>query len=171
MSYSDKNISNKVLYNYNNAKPTYWSDSHNLLELDEPYSCTSQICNQSFYDAPFFHFWAKNFFNFDHQECTSSFVYHRKLWELVYVCQSLYERGMIQKGKKRCCLWSRAEVLPDLFASYGCEILATDLDAANPSSQAWIDSGQNVAGNLQKLNRSHFCDSETFEKKSLVQKC
>ena len=154
----------------------YWDNSHELIDLDKPYSCTSQICNQSFYDAPFFHYWAKRLMpalvdhlrdtkQFSELEYSQSALYHRKLWEWVYVCQALYERGMLQKGKKGVVFGVGGECLPDLFASYGCEILATDLSANAEESQGWMQSGQNVAGNLDQLNKYRFCEPNDFREK------
>lgn len=161
-------MSNPLIENYLQANSVYWSDSHEMLDFDKPYSCTSQICNQSFYDAPFFHYWMSKLrpnFNPIDEQAQNAVIYHRKNWELVYICQSLYERGMLSKGKRGVVFGVGAECLPDLFASYGCEILATDLNAGEGDAQIWIQTGQNVAGNLEKLNRYHFCDPEEFKEK------
>lgn len=169
-------MSNVIVENYIKAPIVYWENSHELIDFDKPYSCTSQICNQSFYDAPFFHYWAKRLMpalvdhlrdtqQFSELEYSQSALYHRKLWELVYICQALYERGMLKEGKRGVVFGVGEECLPDLFASLGCEILATDLNADADEAQSWIQSGQNAAGNLDKLNKYRFCEPDDFRKK------
>ena len=161
---------------YDKAKTVYWSETHEPLHFDKPYACTSQLCNQSFFDAPFFQYWAEKFMpNLrDHFAATGQFsgrakeepvVYHRKLWEWVYISQALYERGCLAEGKKGVVFGVGEECTPDLYASFGCEILATDLGADESVAKGWMANGQNVGGNLQKLNQYHFCPSEVFKKK------
>lgn len=161
---------------YDDAKTVYWSDTHEPLHFDKPYACTSQLCNQNFFDAPFFQFWAEKFMpNLrDHFAATKQFservkeepvVYHRKLWEWVYISQALYERGCLTEGKRGVVFGVGEECTPDLYASFGCEILATDLGADESAAQGWMEHGQNVGGNLDKLNQYHFCSPPEFKKK------
>ena len=163
-----------IFRNYEKTPATYWSESHELLAFDNPYACTSQLCNQSFFDTPFFHYWAKKFMpNWrDHAEATNQFtekgknepvIYHRKLWEWVYITQALYERNLLQRGKKGVVFGVGEKCTPDLFASFGCEILATDLGASDAVAQGWMESEQNVGGDIKKLNQYHFCSSEEFD--------
>jgi hypothetical protein len=55
--------------------------------------------------------------------------WHRKLWEFVVICQALWERGMLRAGRRGCGFGVGQEPLPALFASLGCEVLATDAPA------------------------------------------
>ena len=158
---------------YENTAPLYWSDDHNTFSLDKPYAVTSMICNQSLFDMPFFRFWSEKVYdNFvDLMKATDQLsernykeqvTYHRKLWEFVYISQALYERGMLSQGKKGVVFGAGTECLPDLFASYGCHILATDLSFDDASEKGWVDSAQNAAGVLSKFNQYHFCDETEF---------
>ena len=55
--------------------------------------------------------------------------WHRKVWEYVMVCQALWERGMLRAGRRGCGFGVGQDPLPALFASLGCEVLATDAPA------------------------------------------
>ena len=50
----------------------------------------------------------------------------------------------------------------DLYASVGCEILATDLSAEDSAAAGWMDSNQNAGGNLEKLRKGNICTKEEF---------
>lgn len=69
---------------------------------------------------------------------------------------------MLTNGKKGVGFGVGVECLPDLFASMGCEILATDLDAESAIQKGWLQTDQNSGGNIRALNRLGFCDENTF---------
>lgn len=147
-----KNFGNAYfLKTANNIK---WSDSHNNLVLKEPLSTTSMICNRSFFDYPFFQYWMN--------ELHENVFYHRKQWEIVYVAQALYERGMLNPGKKGVVFGVGTESLPSLFISKGCDILATDLSKENSASKQWINTKQHISNNIKELNYPNICDEKTF---------
>ena len=180
---SKKDGINRRLRNYRykreydkTTKINYWSDDHELLEFDSPLSVTSMICNQSFFDQPFVHYWSVKIHDnlFDLLKATNQFsegcleekvIYHRKLWEFVYICQVLYENGMLRDGKSGIAFGVGTECLPDLFASFGCRILATDLEAEDAGKKGWIDTKQNIAGKKEELNKYGFCTEDEFEER------
>jgi hypothetical protein len=86
---------------------------------------------------------------------------HRKLWEFCFICQALYERGLIEPGRRGLGFAVGEEALPALFASRGCEIVASDLDAADERSGPWAQTGQ-LADSIEKLQRPDICPSEDF---------
>ena len=162
-----------IVHAYENHPTIYWSEAHEVLKFDKPYSCTSQICNQSFWDMPFFQYWSKRLMPnlVDHLQAMNQFspksyrepvLYHRKLWEWVYICQSLYERGFLRPGKRGLAFGVGEEAMPDMFASFGCNILATDLSPDKASEKGWIKEGQHAAGHIEVLNKYAFCDKDTF---------
>ncbi len=161
---------------YKSSKTQYWNDSHSTIKIEKPYSTTSMICNQSFFDMPFFQYWAEKVHdNFvDLMKSTNQLmpntlkqkvVYHRKLWEFVYICQALYERNLLERGKRGVTFGVGTECLPALFASMGCEILATDLPPNSVESKEWIKTNQHIGFDVDLLNRYKICDDLTFEKK------
>ena len=158
---------------YQKADSIYWSEDHHVIKFEKPLSVTSMICNQSLFDMPFSQYWGQKVSrNFrDLMEKTGQLspealygeiVYHRKLWEFIYICQALYENDMLRSGRKGVAFGVGEECLPDLFASMGCDILATDLDYDRAKERGWTESGQNTSNNASVLNKYHFCDDETF---------
>jgi SAM-dependent methyltransferase len=106
---------------------------------------------------PFFQYWGTKLGVLSE----SSIVYHRKLWEFVYICQALHERGMLKTGNKGVGFGVGVEKLPALFASMGCKILATDLDAAAAQTKGWRNSSQS-RDSLAELNKDHICSDSVF---------
>lgn len=88
---------------------------------------------------------------------------HRKLWEYCFITQAFSERGMLNPGKRGLGFAVGTEPLPALFASLGCEIVATDLDTEEARQQGWVDTSQH-AESLDSLNSRGICPSEQFQK-------
>lgn len=86
---------------------------------------------------------------------------HRKLWEYLYICQALYERGMLSAGRRGLGFAVGLEPLPSLFASKGVQIVASDLCASDPRAELWANS-QQLASNLQQLNQRGLCEPGRF---------
>ncbi len=89
---------------------------------------------------------------------------HRKLWEWDYIAQALHERGMLQPGRRGLGFAVGREPLTALFASLGCEILATDLDHNSAASNGWVDSNQH-ADSLDALNVHGVCPPELLRQR------
>lgn len=145
--------------NYENTDIVSWDIAHNVAKefvFDKPYSTTSMICTQEFMDMPFCRFWSGKMFNGKFP------TYNRKWWEFCYISQALYERGCLKKGKKGVGFGVGEERLVDLYASFGCDILATDLSAEESAAAGWMDTNQNAGGNLEKLRKGSICDKEEF---------
>ncbi len=86
---------------------------------------------------------------------------HRKQWEYNYILQALYERGCLEKGKRGLGFAVGTEPLPAVMASYGCEVVATDLDYATGQSLGW-DSGAQLCDGLNSLNQRKICADDVF---------
>lgn len=89
---------------------------------------------------------------------------HRKLWEWCFISQALFERGFLRAGSRGLGFAVGTESLAALYASMGCDILATDLDQALAEKAGWVDSNQHAAG-LQQLNEKGLCPPEDFFKR------
>lgn len=155
--------------------PVYWKRSHSLYDMPEPLSTTSMICNASFWDTPCFQYWhpyvKENFF--DLMQASNQLtkdarkyevIYHRKLWEFIYILQALYERNKLCPG---CCgvgFGVGTEALPAIFAARGCTILATDLAPQQSAAAGWIIGGQHAQGQLRDLNKYGHCPEKEFER-------
>lgn len=88
---------------------------------------------------------------------------HRKLWEWLFIIEALHERDMLRPGRRGLGFGVGQDPLSAFFASQGCEIVATDLDAERAAAGGWTQTGQH-AGQLAQLNDVGLCDRATFEK-------
>ncbi|MDR0898966.1 MAG: hypothetical protein LBM27_01255 [Lactobacillaceae bacterium] len=122
----------------------------------KPLVCTSQLCNQEFFNLPLFQYWV--------YQLKDRLILHRKIWEYVYITQTLFENGMLVPGKKGLGFACGTEPLPSLFAKYGCSIVATDLNSSDPRSQEWIRTHENSQNCLGNLNERSICSKADFER-------
>lgn len=88
---------------------------------------------------------------------------HRKIWEFAYIAQALYERGKLAPGQRGLGFAVGQEPLPALFASLGCEVVATDLATEEAHGGGWVDTAQH-ADSLGALNQRGICAPEQFER-------
>jgi hypothetical protein len=116
----------------------------------------SCLCQQRQLESPEFRRWFEPMFDV--------FQYHRKLWEFAYIAQALSERGMLQHGKKGLGFAVGREPLAALFASMGCEVVATDLHQEKAASLGWVESGQH-ADSLEILNDRGICNPDLFRQR------
>ena len=87
----------------------------------------------------------------------------RKIWEWGFICQALSERGLLAPGKRGLAFAVGQEPLPALFASFGCEIMATDLDSSDTRAQTWW--GYLQADDISAaLNEARICDPDQFRR-------
>lgn len=89
--------------------------------------------------------------------------YHRKQWEFVYIAQALWERGFLKDGMKGLGFGVGREPLVAVFASLGCVITATDMQAELAYQAGWTLTNQ-YSKSLSDLNDRNICDNDVFEK-------
>lgn len=89
---------------------------------------------------------------------------HRKLWEYCYICQALSERDMLRPGRRGLGFAVGREPLSSLFASLGCEIVATDLSAEAGQKSGWAMFQQHAVG-LEAINERGICPPELFRQR------
>ncbi|HPH84422.1 MAG TPA: class I SAM-dependent methyltransferase [Ferruginibacter sp.] len=87
--------------------------------------------------------------------------FHRKQWEFTYVLQSLWERGCIAKGHNGLVFAVGTEKLPALMATYGCNIVATDIHPDEGVEKGWANGDQLCFG-VEQLNKAGICEQEEF---------
>ena len=88
---------------------------------------------------------------------------HRKQWEFVFICQTLFERDRLHRNVSAIGFGVGKEPLAARFASYGVEVLATDLDFAEAEKLGWVTTNQH-SDNLGMLNARGLCDAAEFNK-------
>jgi hypothetical protein len=89
---------------------------------------------------------------------------HRKHWEFFYICQALYERALLDKGRTGLGFGVGREPLPALFAARGCTIKATDQAPDDATTAGWQQTGQHADG-LTALEKPDICAPETFRER------
>ncbi len=137
-----------------------WQGTPTLLQAGAPEEMifsNGQLCRANSFRQPYFSYWT--------QELRDNLRYHRKLWEFVFVCQALYERGMIAEGKRGLGFAVGTEPLSSYFASKGCEVVGTDMDIEAAAAAGWTDSPQHASG-LAQMHRADICPLDVFEKRA-----
>jgi SAM-dependent methyltransferase len=110
-----------------------------------------KLCTQTDFESDWFPYWC--------QEIRTVPFYHRKIWEFCYICQVLFAEGMLVPGRNGLGFGCGEEPLPSLFAKYGVEVLATDLDPSRHESEIWRLTGQHSAA-VEQLRRHDICPDE-----------
>ncbi|MFA6315540.1 MAG: class I SAM-dependent methyltransferase [Candidatus Paceibacterota bacterium] len=115
----------------------------------------SRMCTEKEFFTPEYNFWCEKI-----KEPPRT---HRKQDEFVMICQALRELGMLQEGKEGLGFAIGEEPLPALFASLGCNILATDLPLDDKRSKAWHETRQTCT--IASLNSRGICPPDEFEQR------
>jgi SAM-dependent methyltransferase len=113
------------------------------------------MCRQDSFAQPYFAWWSKRL--------GLGRAYHRKNWEFVFICQALWERSVLAPGAKGLGFGVGREPLAAFFASLGCDVLGTDIDAEGAASLGWSQTAQHAAG-LDALRFDQICPPEQFER-------
>lgn len=87
---------------------------------------------------------------------------HRKQWEFTYIAQALAVHGVLAPGRRGIGFGVGREPLAALFASRGCDVLATDLDTSSAQARGWVDTDQH-AHDVNFLNDRGICDPGLFQ--------
>ncbi|WP_156678080.1 methyltransferase domain-containing protein [Sphingomonas profundi] len=87
---------------------------------------------------------------------------YRKLWEWSAIMQALAERGMLQAGRAGIGFAVGMEALPSIFASYGVDVLASDLPE-EMSDGFWDQSSQHSVS-VDALFHPRYLDEATFRR-------
>lgn len=113
----------------------------------------SSVCRAKHFREPYFTHWA--------QALGQGLRYHRKLWEFVFICQALHERGVLKKGARGLGFGVGREPLAAYFAARGCKVLGTDMGADAAVEAGWTSTAQHAAGK-EALAYPHICPPKTF---------
>lgn len=122
----------------------------------------STVCRQEMFDQPYFAYWVGRL------GLTSR--YHRKLWEFVFVCQVLFERQLLGPGLRGLGFGVGEEPLSALFASFGCEVVGTDMAPEEAKAAGWTDTQQYAAGKAA-LRNPGLCPDDLFDAKVQFRVC
>ena len=115
----------------------------------------SRLCTQDQFQADMYLEWCRQM-----QEQPR---FHRKLWEFCYICQALWERGILLHGNRGLGFGVGQEPLPALFASYGCHVVGTDLDERSARDAGWAGTNQHMVS-TKMMNQRGICQQDAFER-------
>ncbi len=90
-------------------------------------------------------------------------LFHRKLWELAYVLQAVYENGHLQAGKRGLGFGCGSEPFASYFASHGVEVMTTDLPADDSRAMDWSNTRQHAA-EKEAAYHPALVDRESFDR-------
>ena len=90
-------------------------------------------------------------------------VYHRKIWELAFVLQSIHDRGHIRPGARGLGFGCGTEALPSYFAAHDVSILATDQAPQSAERAGWVHTGQHTTA-LEQCFMPHLVDRAHFDR-------
>lgn len=102
--------------------------------------------------------WARHWFG----ELQVPIVLHRKLWELAYVLQSVFEEGHLRPGARGLGFGCGTEPLPSYFMSHDIHVMITDLAADEAQQRGWADTGQHAAS-LDQAYHANLVDRARFD--------
>jgi len=122
----------------------------------------STICRQESFGEPYFAYWTA--------QLQDVLRYHRKLWEFVFICQALHERGLLTYRKRGLGFGVGAERLTAYFASRGCHVVATDLAVEHAVDTGWMETSQHAAGKEQ-LRYPPICTDYLFDRNVSFRPC
>lgn len=91
-------------------------------------------------------------------------VYHRKIWELCYVPQALFENDALSPNANGIVFGCGQEPLPSLFAKIGSKITVTDLDPEHDAAKDWANTEQH-ASTLDKVFYPDIISKSEFEER------
>lgn len=129
-------------------------------------SIRSMVCRQSHFESPWYRQWDERLgFSAGRYSIVPDHIrFHRKFWEWAAISQALAERGMLTAGRKGLGFAVGTEPLSSLFASFGVDVLATDLAPGDPSAKLWMATQQH-AGLKKSLHYPHLVDEPSFEER------
>lgn len=122
----------------------------------------STLCRQDSFEAPYFSYWASRLGTVPR--------YHRKLWEFVFICQALHERGALTGGAHGLGFGVGREPLTALFAAQECKVLATDMAALAAEQAGWSLTAQHAHG-IEGLRVPWICPDDMFDRNVRFRTC
>ena len=103
---------------------------------------SSLVCSSQDWSTTWLPYWAAR--------CGMKPAMHRKLWEFAYIAQALRGSNMLRPEARGLGFGCGKEPLASLFVAEGCEVLATDLGAADAAAKGW-SGGEQHAASLQNV--------------------
>lgn len=125
------------------------------VELAKEKRLTSALCKEIDFKMSWYLHWC--------EELKQTPRLHRKQWEFVYILQALFERDLLKKGKKALGFAVGTEPLPAIFAKYGIDVVATDLDIESGTEKGWTN-GEQLCTGIESFEKHGIVDLQTLKK-------
>jgi len=90
-------------------------------------------------------------------------IFHRKLWELSYVLQTIWQTGNMAPGKRGLGFGCGEEPLPSYLAARGCHITVTDLAPDDQRASGWATTAQ--LASKDKAFKPQFIDRADYDER------
>lgn len=90
-------------------------------------------------------------------------IFHRKMWELAYVLQALFQGDRLRAGMRGLGFGCGTEPIPSYLASRGIAVTVTDLPEAQSREFGWSATNQR-ADSRALLFHPHLVDRGTFDR-------
>jgi cyclopropane fatty-acyl-phospholipid synthase-like methyltransferase len=81
--------------------------------------------------------------------------FSRKQWEFIFILQTLFCAGKLHTGMHGLGFGCGREPLPGVFAKFGCNVTASDLEPHTAHLLGWVESMQHSATLDQLYSTSH----------------
>lgn len=89
-------------------------------------------------------------------------IYHRKIWEYVYLLQALHDAGMLQPGRRGLGFGCGREPIASYLASQGTHLTITDLPLEDMARAGWARTNQHASDRDQAFY-DHLVTYEVFD--------
>jgi 2-polyprenyl-3-methyl-5-hydroxy-6-metoxy-1,4-benzoquinol methylase len=99
------------------------------------------------------------------RELKIALVFHRKVWEQVYVLQILNNHDLLRPGARGIGFGCGAEPIPSYLASRGVEVTISDIPPEHQASKGWASSTQHAAS-LKNCHYPNLVSSEVFQERA-----
>ena len=119
-------------------------------------------CRQAEFEQPWFSYWTAQFH--------VRLLYHRKLWEYVFICQALWERGALAPGSRGLGFGVGTEPLSPWFAAHDCKVVATDMAPVAAEAVGWSESHQH-GRHADQMHWPAICSREKFDAGVTLREC
>ncbi|RJF90872.1 hypothetical protein D3876_11875 [Sphingomonas cavernae] len=129
--------------------------SHEILPAPIHAGLSSKATTQADIENPWLWYWC--------QQLHAKVIYHRKIWELAYVLQVLWENGMLEPGRRAIGFGCGEEPIASLLTAMGIDVTITDqgIDAAEKSG--WLATSEHTSS-LDLAHHPEIVDRQTFDR-------
>lgn len=93
----------------------------------------------------------------------SPVIFHRKLWELAYVLQVIWQNGLLGPNRRGLGFGCGVEPIPSVLAAEGVDVVVTDLAPEQQVDTGWTSTNQHTYS-LDAVYRKHIVDRPAFDR-------